>query len=249
MTPWVRVTLAEVRGSAPREAGAAMDVTADGQTGTIGGGALEWEATGIARRMLVDGSSSLRRTFPLGPALGQCCGGSVVVSFEAGGKGPSAVGLPVWIWGAGHVGRALAAVLAPLPHLALTWADTSRDRFPDEIPGRVDALVASDLPRAMPHAPGNAHHLILTYSHEIDLHLCDAALRHIFASVGLIGSATKWARFQSRLRALGHNEARISQITCPIGDPGLGKHPQAIAIGVASGFLCGQDKTEIGRAS
>jgi xanthine dehydrogenase accessory factor len=104
----------------------------------------------------------------------------------------------------------------------------------------VTCLPAAEPPAALPHAPRQAHHLILTYSHDIDLALCHAALRHGFASCGLIGSATKWARFQSRLRALGHSDAQISRITCPIGDPLLGKHPQAIAVGVAARLLDGQ---------
>ena len=78
---------------------------------------------------------------------------------------------------------------------------------------------------------------MLTYSHEIDLNLCDRLLRRGFASLGLIGSATKWARFRNRLAAMGHADAEIARITCPIGDPSLGKHPQAIAVGVAARLL------------
>jgi xanthine dehydrogenase accessory factor len=86
-------------------------------------------------------------------------------------------------------------------------------------------------------APRDAEHLILTYSHALDLALCHRLLTHGFRRAGLIGSATKWARFRSRLAALGHTPGSIAQITCPIGDPALGKHPQAIAIGVAASFL------------
>ncbi|MEM8538326.1 MAG: XdhC family protein, partial [Pseudomonadota bacterium] len=108
------------------------------------------------------------------------------------------------------------------------------DRFPDTT---VTTLVAADPPRIVKHAPPDAHHLILTYSHEIDLALCHALLSHGFQSAGLIGSATKWARFRSRLAALGHEAAQISRITCPIGDPTLGKHPAEIALGVATGMI------------
>jgi xanthine dehydrogenase accessory factor len=142
----------------------------------------------------------------------------------------------MWIWGGGHVGQALAAVLGPLPDLALTVVDEPA-RMPD-LP-HATPLAAADMPRAMALAPPDADHLILTYSHEIDLALCHAALTRGFASCGLIGSATKWARFRSRLRALGHADAEISRIRCPIGDPALGKHPQAIAVGVAAQLLSG----------
>jgi xanthine dehydrogenase accessory factor len=237
MNDWIRVTVTKALGSTPREAGAWMKVDRTGQSGTIGGGALEWEATRIARDMLASGLSSTERTLPLGPNLGQCCGGSVVLTFEADANPDPPSTRPLWIWGAGHVGRALISVLAPMPEVAVTWLDTARTRFPDDIAEQADVLVSKDLPRAFRHAPLNAHHLIVTYSHDIDLALCHTALGHGFASAGLIGSATKWARFRARLKALDHSDAEIDRITCPIGDPTLGKHPQAIAVGVAARFL------------
>ncbi|SMX50771.1 xanthine dehydrogenase accessory protein XdhC [Maliponia aquimaris] len=271
-----RVVVAEVAGSAPREVGASMLVWAGGQSGTIGGGALEFEA---ARQAFT--RNGLTR-HPLGPELGQCCGGAVTLLTEhydannlpegeviARGPGemPLAVrrvldrarargetpapqlvqgwmvepvspsALPVWIWGAGHVGRALVSVLSPLPGLALTWVDTAPERFPDEIPEGVTALPAPHPEQAMALAPRITAHLVLTYSHELDLALCHAALRHGFAFCGLIGSDTKWARFRRRLSALGHASARIDAICCPIGQKDLGKHPQAIAIGTAGQIL------------
>lgn len=143
----------------------------------------------------------------------------------------------IWVWGAGHVGRALVQVLAPLPDLEIIWVDTHRDRFPDVIPAGVDMLVAGTPADLVPHAPAHAEHLIVTYSHALDLELCNRLLLHCFSFTGLIGSATKWARFRARLRDLGHSEAQIQRITCPIGAPELGKHPQAIAIGVATSLL------------
>jgi len=234
----IRVSIVETRGSTPRDAGAAMLVWTDRTQGTIGGGALEWQAMARARAMLTEGSrAAASQSLPLGPALGQCCGGAVTLLFEAAESLPDPVREPLWIWGAGHVGRALVHSLAPLPHLSITWIDTAADRFPQDIPNTVHRAIAADPPRLMPHAPHTAHHLILTYSHDIDLALCHAALCHGFASCGLIGSATKWARFRTRLRQLGHSDAQISRIQCPIGDPSLGKHPQAIAIGVAARLL------------
>ena len=132
--------------------------------------------------------------------------------------GPAAA--PLWVWGAGHVGRAIVATLAPLPDIAITWVDSAPDRFPDTIPqGRHRPARPRHARRHAPRAE-DARHLILTYSHEIDLALCHAALGHGFAGCGLIGSATKWARFRTRLRQLGHQDAQISRIACPIGDPG-----------------------------
>jgi xanthine dehydrogenase accessory factor len=280
-----RVVVAAVKGSAPREVGAAMLVWKGGQSGTIGGGALEFQAAQNCK----EGATH----HALGPDLGQCCGGAVTLLTEIYDL-PRALALPqdviarpiadsdmplaikrilarargegfqptptllqgwfiepvarpqrrLWIWGAGHVGRALVATLAPLPGLALHWADVAPDRFPAETPSNVTTHATQDLPALMAQAQPGDEHLILTFSHALDLALCDAALRQGFAACGLIGSASKWARFQSRLRALGHTDAQISRIACPIGDTSLGKHPQAIAIGVAGGFLRGQGAVE-----
>lgn len=285
----VRVVVAAVEGSGPREVGAAMLVWRDGQSGTIGGGALEYEAAAEARRLLdTHDAPGLIRRHALGPALGQCCGGAVTLvseRFDAATlpKPESELGFlrridgavemplplvrhlkrlragetgsdlflshgwlwepmarakrPLWIWGAGHVGRAMVETLAPLPDFTITWIDTAPERFPDMIPQGVTQLPAADPALLVPHAPNHTEHLILTYSHALDLELCHQLLRHHFTFAGLIGSKSKWARFRNRLAALGHSPAQIDRITCPIGRPDLGKHPQAIAIGVAAALL------------
>ncbi|MFN4192881.1 MAG: xanthine dehydrogenase accessory protein XdhC [Tabrizicola sp.] len=289
-----RVVIAGVEGSSPREVGASMLVWADGQSGTIGGGALEYEAAAKARGLLggspptpslphAGGSEArLIERIALGPGLGQCCGGAVVLwtevfdaapEAEAGvvargaGDMPLAVkrilaaaraqgvrpatslvqgwlvepvaeaGRQVWVWGAGHVGRALVSVLAPLPGLAITWVDVAAERFPEAVPEGVTAVPATDPALVADHAPQDAEHLILTFSHALDLELCHRLLKRGFRSCGLIGSATKFGRFRSRLAALGHDAAEIGRIRCPIGDPTLGKHPQAIAVGVVAELL------------
>ena len=272
-----RVVIAGFEGHSPREVGAAMLVWHGGQSGTIGGGALEFQAVGRAREMLAKGGSRLDRE-ALGPALGQCCGGVVTLLtgvYDAVPEGPVVARGPgemplavsrilaaargqgvlpeaglvqgwmvepvlqptrqVWVWGAGHVGRALVAVLAPLPGLAITWVDFAADRFP-EVQG-VRVLPVPEPGRAVALTPADAEHLIVTFSHALDLELCHRLLGHGFARCGLIGSATKWARFRSRLGALGHSAVEIGRIDCPIGNPALGKHPQAIAIGVAAAML------------
>ncbi len=279
-----RVVIATVDGSSPREVGAAMLVWRGGFSGTIGGGALEWQAILRARGMLLAVPGIRLDRVPLGPALGQCCGGAVSVLTEvydsarlpvgdviarsvdgramplavrrllARARGEGVLPAPVllqgwmiepvaraqrqlWVWGAGHVGRALVAVLAPLPEFAIDWVDVAADRFPAAVPSGVTVLPAADPAQLVAHAPVSAEHLVLTYSHALDLELCHRLLGHGFARLGLIGSQTKWARFRSRLRALGHGPDQISRIDCPIGDPALGKHPQAIAVGVAAQLI------------
>ena len=234
--PCVTVRVVQVQGSAPRDAGTQMRVFAQGQDGTIGGGALEWEAAAVARKMLVSGREHVQLVMPLGPDLGQCCGGTVTLEFVQDAQDLDFTQPPLWIWGAGHVGRAIAGVMAPFEDRHITVIDTTADRMP-ALPRRVDPLVAADPLLVVAHAPAKADHLILTYSHDLDLALCDALLRRSFGSVGLIGSATKWARFRRRLHAMGHAPEQIARIACPIGDPSLGKHPQAIALGVATAMV------------
>jgi xanthine dehydrogenase accessory factor len=278
-----RVVVALVRGSAPREVGAAMLVWADGTSGTIGGGTLEHEATQAARRDLTPGRRHLS-AHALGPDLGQCCGGAVDLLTEvydlssaealpddiivrgsgemplavhrllAGVRNGSAQMRPrlesgwmlepvlrpernIWIWGAGHVGRALVSVLHPLPQVSLTWVDIDAARFPETCPEPVEIICAQKPETLVDYAPTDAEHLIVTYSHALDLALCHALLSRGFRFAGLIGSTTKWARFRKRLIALGHSPETTARITCPIGDKSLGKHPQAIALGVGSALL------------
>lgn len=140
---------------------------------------------------------------------------------------------PVWIWGAGHVGRALVTALNALPGLAITWIDTGPERFPTEVPNGVTTLPAPDIASATRLAPRAAHHVVMTYSHALDLAICDGLLTRGVAGAGLIGSDTKWARFRKRLANAGHDARAIDTIRCPIGDKTLGKHPAAIALGVA----------------
>lgn len=275
-----RIVIAAVEGSAPREPGAAMLVWHGGQSGTIGGGALEFEAA----RQALEGPYC--RKFALGPAMGQCCGGAVTLvaetytssdldhienyhlrRVEGSGEVPPSIrkalllnekqgarleplfdrgwlleplrdpARQLWVYGAGHVGRAIIGVAAPLPDFAITWVDTTPSRFPHQIPDRVTQLVAENPADLVRYAPRDAEHLILTYSHALDLDLCHRLLGHGFLWAGLIGSATKWARFRKRLEALGHRPERIARIACPIGDTAFGKHPQAIALGVVTGLL------------
>lgn len=242
---WIEI--ADARGSTPRDAGTVMKVTKQGEKGTIGGGRLEYEAAREARKLL---QSELRedvvRTFALGPNLGQCCGGSVTLRFTRDKrdfslrkstnlvpyKAPTSP-MKLWLWGAGHVGRAVVA-LAPRSAFDIVWVDTALDRFPCDVPDHASKLLASEPTRLVSRSPVDAHHLIFTYSHDLDFALCAALLRKETASIGLIGSDTKRARFFRRLRDIGLDP---TPIVCPIGDKSLGKHPDMIAQGVINGFL------------
>ncbi|HEX6957730.1 MAG TPA: xanthine dehydrogenase accessory protein XdhC [Ferrovibrio sp.] len=230
----VLVTVAAVDGSAPREAGTKMVVTADGFTGTIGGGELEFRAIEIARYMLAGKQGPSLRKFPLGPALGQCCGGHVTLLFEPQRQDLFTVAL----FGAGHVGKALVQALSILP-CRVRWFDPRPDAFPDHVPPGVEVEVTNAPEREIAGLPDGAWLLIMTHSHALDLGIAAKALQEDrFAYVGLIGSATKRARFEKRFRELGLSEAQIARLTCPIGIDGIsGKHPGDIAIATAAQLL------------
>ncbi len=146
----------------------------------------------------------------------------------------------IWVWGAGHVGTALMRVLMPLPGFKLYWADPDPARFPEDLPDHFETLAAANPADLVTLAPPEAEHFVMTYSHAIDLDICHRVLGRPFRYLGLIGSKSKRARFRSRLVALGHADAQIDRMICPIGDPALGRHPQAIALGVATGILKGE---------
>ncbi len=145
---------------------------------------------------------------------------------------------PVWVFGAGHVGRALVRALAPL-HFTVTWIDGRADEFPAEGPDGVTRLIPAMPDLMVDEAPEATAFIVMTHSHALDQDICEAVLRRGDARyLGLIGSATKAARFNSRLKARGIDAADLSHLHCPIGLPGItGKSPEVIAASVAADLL------------
>jgi len=303
----VLVTIYAVEGSAPREPGTKMLVWDDGQHGTVGGGNLEFVIAQQARKMLSGGDAHCRQSYPLGPLLGQCCGGRVdilleridaaaaewlrdVDRFEARGRGfvirshlgggalrRSVNGLPdipvapfvgiadpfgrpiapvqarsgtadfvisehvdprpmLVMFGAGHVGRALAPIAGSLP-LRMRWYDT-RLEF-GAVEGAAQPVIADDLVAEAEAAPPGSLFLIFTQSHDLDYALTRAVLaRADFLYCGLIGSATKRARFEKRLLADGVPRAMVQCLVCPIGSIGLlSKDPAVLAVATAAELM------------
>ena len=245
-TAGVLITVIEVRGHAPREAGAKMVVSKSQIWDTVGGGNLEATVIERARDMLAAGSSDPETmTFSLNEHATathgrQCCGGVVSVLLEPQRARPT-----VAIFGVGHVGYELARVLSRFPltvHLVDSRADqVDPDRFADVLRGTAQVhLHHSPVPEAtLTELPVGAHVLIMSHDHSEDFILCDTALRRgDLGTVGLIGSSAKWSRFRKRLRDEGHDEAAIGQISCPIGIPSItGKEPATIAVSVAADLL------------
>lgn len=237
----VLVSVREARGSTPREAGAAMLVAGGDVFGTIGGGRLELAAIERAERLLASGERHAVMSLPLGPALDQCCGGHVLLALTRLDAALAAAlareeeaereGWPcVLLFGAGHVGIALAAALRPLP-LALRWYD---ERTEAPSPARKDPPLD-----AIAAAPAGAAVVVLTHDHALDYGITEAALlRDDLAYVGMIGSATKKARFARGFVANGNDPARLVRLTCPIGGKAVhDKRPAVIAAMTATELL------------
>ncbi|MBS1095476.1 xanthine dehydrogenase accessory protein XdhC [Gluconobacter wancherniae] len=236
--PVARISVIQALGSTPREEGAFMLVSAHEQTGTIGGGRLEWDCMADARLLLSEGLDRRECHIPLGPAINQCCGGAVTVLIERihdlevleAEALRDREALPtLLLFGAGHVGRALARSLALLP-LRLIWIDARDEEF-GSVPVDVEAQVTGDWEAMLDAAPAGSGVLVLTQSHTLDALIVGAALvRDDLRYVGMIGSRTKRRRFESAFRQIDIPQMQIDKLVCPIGDFGVrDKRPEIIA--------------------
>ena len=245
------VEVVAARGSVPRGVGTRMLVAADDTVGTVGGGHLELKAIGAARAMLARGDAGrAEQSFALGPALGQCCGGAVTLAFApldaaAVACWPAAAPLfHLQLHGAGHVGRAIATLLATLD-CDVDWFDERDDGFPPATalgspwPAHIRRTSAETVEREVAHAPAGSLYLVLTHEHALDLRIVEAILRRgDFAFCGLIGSRTKRASFVHRLGERGVDANAIARLTCPIGVAGVtAKEPSVIAAAVVAQLL------------
>jgi xanthine dehydrogenase accessory factor len=240
----VIVEVAECKGSVPRETGTRMLVTAETVAGTIGGGHLELQAIAAARTMLRSGDPSPRdQTIALGPSLGQCCGGALTLRYallEAHTPWPEPPArFALQLYGAGHVGRAIVALLSDIP-CRVWWIDEREAEFParGDAP-HIERVCVEPVEAEVAQAPAGAYFLVLTHSHELDLRIAEAILRRgDFGWFGLIGSATKRARFEHRFEQRGIAPATVARMVCPIGVPGIeGKEPEVIAVAVVAQLL------------
>lgn len=241
------VEVDEALGSTPREAGAWMIVSPERTIGTIGGGQLELMAIDRARALLgarvdragaSDGPATL--DIPLGPEIGQCCGGRVVVSVRrldgmlreeimCRAEREDAANPAVLVFGGGHVGHALAAALALLPVRAIV-VETRAEAL-DDMPSGVETRLTAVPEEMVREAPAGAAYVVLTHDHALDFLIVAEALRREDAAyVGMIGSKTKRATFRSwYLKTAGGDEAVLARLVSPIGGEAKDKRPAVIA--------------------
>jgi xanthine dehydrogenase accessory factor len=249
--PAVVVEIVEARGSSPRGAGTRMLVSAVQAIGTIGGGHLEWKALAAAKAMLATRDAAPRRErYPLGPALGQCCGGVVELEFSllddsAIARWPDSPPLMhLQMHGAGHVGHAIATLLTTLD-VHLDWIDERDDAFAPTTtlgtpwPDSVRRRVVDGAEGEVAAAPAGTFFLVLTHDHALDFRIAEAALRRDDAGfVGVIGSKSKRERFRHRLAQRGMRDERVARMQCPVGLAGIaGKQPEVIALAVVAQLM------------
>ena len=247
----VLISVLSTKGSVPREAGTWMVVDGERLIGTIGGGRLEFDAIAFAQ---TTPSINIKKTFALGPSLGQCCGGTVTLSFgfidlaglTALQASTSKSFKPVALFGGGHVGLAIVQAFAPLP-FNVSWIDSRDEIFPNALPHNCQTEHSAPVQAAVADIAAGSAVLIMSFSHAEDLDIVAACLKRNREAndlpeelpfIGLIGSKTKWVTFQNRLRERGFTTDELAQITCPIGLPTItGKEPAVIAAGVAAQLL------------
>ncbi|MBY5970541.1 xanthine dehydrogenase accessory protein XdhC [Halomonas denitrificans] len=233
--PFVLATQVTSLGSTPREPGAKMVITPDSLHDTLGGGTFEWQLIASARERLAQGQAGMSlEAFPLGGRSGQCCGGFVNVLLETDLGSMTRLAL----FGAGHVGRAIAELAAPL-EWRINWFD-SRDAAFEGTGAHacVHQHRLNDPSEAVTGLAPHSHALVLTHDHGEDYALIAALLeRDDLASIGLIGSRSKWASFRGRLERAGVAASRIDRVRCPIGDSGGNKTPHAVALAALAELL------------
>lgn len=243
---YVLATVMGVAGSTPREPGAKMVITEREIFSTIGGGQLEFAVMLKARTLLQQGGPCQQiEAFPLA-ASGQCCGGNVSVLLEY----MAAARWQLWVFGAGHVARQLITILGGL-HCQVNWLDNRPDMLPSasasailpadsqaySMPANVRCIYRQALTETLAELPATADVLVLTHDHALDFELTRLALQRN-NWVGLIGSATKAARFRKRLQDAGVTPAQLHNLQCPVGHPDIpGKLPMEIAVAIVAELL------------
>ena len=234
-TPYVIITVLGAMGSTPRDNGTKMLVTAQDDFCTIGGGHLEYKAIAIARDMLRSGQTQQHiEKFPLGASLGQCCGGSTHVLFESF----PGTAINLMLFGAGHVGTALVGILGQLP-CRVRWVDSRQDQFPTQLPANVQAVVSDSPADEVAGMPAGSYFLVMTHNHPLDFAITEAVIKRGDARyVGMIGTQTKWRRFQMRFEHRGYEAQDFEAVHCPVGSVQVpGKLPMEVATSIAAQLI------------
>ncbi|KXO79719.1 xanthine dehydrogenase accessory protein XdhC [Brucella anthropi] len=249
----VLVEVTDVKGSAPRDAGAWMLVARDMIFRTIGGGQLEYMAIDHARKILAGGRDSPMDVPPmnvaLGPEIGQCCGGRVGLSFRRVNRGLTdelvskvdaeiATRPHVYVFGAGHVGDALANALSLTPVRVILVDTREAELMACDVPG-VETCLSAMPEQVVRSAPPGSAFIVLTHDHALDFLIVTEALqRRDAVYVGMIGSKTKKATFKNWLKREIGSDDLFENLVCPVGGAVVkDKRPEVIAALAAAEVL------------
>ena len=231
-TPFVVITVIGTRGSTPRKINSKMVVDAQGKPwGTIGGGSIEKLALEEAIGVL-QSKESLTKEIQLTSELAMCCGGAMQLYWEY-----VPASLRLHIFGAGHVGRALAKLASETGFEITLYDDLEENRqkadadglevIPDMSPTEINGIAA---------LPSN-YIFIATREHALDQRLLEEALKTKRHWVGVIGSERKAKQQLKRLRAKGYTDEQLENLSCPVGIKLPAETPQEIAVSICAELI------------
>lgn len=242
----IKVKIINVKGSSPNKINDFMLVAPKEIFGTIGGGNLEYLVIEESKLMLKNKSKRKKLNIPLGPGIGQCCGGYVEIILTLHKDTDAAMKdekvndsfkEDLYIFGAGHIGQALIETIGNL-NFNTYLIDSREEYLKMSVNKDVNYLLSKEPWKVVNKLKDNAYYVVLTHSHEYDLKILNEILTKKFTFVGLIGSTTKKNRFFKRLTENGHDKNIIKKIECPIGvDIGNSKDPNEIAFSIITRLI------------
>ena len=242
----IKAKIINVKGSSPNKINDFMLVAPKDIFGTIGGGNLEYLVIEESKLMLKNKSKRKKLNIPLGPGIGQCCGGYVEIILTLHKNTDAAMKdekvndsfkEDLYIFGAGHIGQALIETIGNL-NFTTYLIDSREEYLKMSVNKDVNYLLSKEPWKVVNKLKDNSYYVVLTHSHEYDLKILNEILLKKFTFIGLIGSTTKKQRFFKRLAENGHNKNIIKKIECPIGvDIGNSKDPNEIAFSIITRLI------------
>ena len=244
----IKAKLITTEGSVPRNKGTIMLITEKYIFGSIGGGQLEYNIINKSKNLL-----KLKKfkeeiiNIPLGPSIGQCCGGYVQVKITKHKNGEESFKDEdkikkndgnLYIFGAGHIGKELSSRSVDLD-FNINLIDSREEYLKIQKNSKIRNIYAKFPWLLVKNLKKNSFFIILTHSHDHDFKIINEILSlNNFKFIGLIGSKTKMKRFENRLIKLGHNQSLINKIESPIGLKSISsKKPAEIAISIIARLL------------
>ena len=242
----VKGKILDVKGSSPNNIDDIILISQDTIFGTIGGGNLEYLVIDQAKKILNKKVKNKILSIPLGPGIGQCCGGYVQIELSLHKNSKNAlkneslkknIKPNLYIFGSGHIGQAIISKLENI-NFNTFIIDSREDYLNMTNIKDINYLLSKKPWEIVSKLDDNSYFIVLTHSHDFDLKILNAVLKKNNTFVGLIGSMTKKKRFYKRLINNGHNKSIVEKIECPIGiDIGNSKDPNEIAFSIITRIL------------